>query len=209
MDIDAKLVKLIGKLVQSFKGLHVEKAVNEVFVTDLSTCQVKKRYFDEKAKDGEIGYALRGNIVHDYVERFFMSRGFRTEVPIEKDFGDFVLRGRIDVVFDGHPLEIKSSRSSLYEYFLQTMIYAYMMGVDYGYVLIIDNKVYLYRVSLDGKVIELSSGESFNVPFSVDEDVIRSLYKLYKRGELIGQMNQCVTCPFSRSCIVSIIGDKK
>jgi hypothetical protein len=209
MDVDAKLLKITDKLVQSLNGLKVDKGENELFVTDLSTCQIKKRYFEEKANEGVIGHALRGSIVHDFIERFFSSRGFRTEVPVEMDFGDFILRGRVDVIVDGYPLEIKSSKYSLYEYFLQVMIYAYMLGVDHGYVLIVDDKVYLYKIYLDGNLVDMMTGKSYQTPIVINGDIIREFYKLYKRGKLYGQGFQCVTCYLNKVCTVPYSGVPK
>ena len=52
---------------------------------------------------------FKGTVIHDIVEKVLKEEGWQTEVSCERDFGDFLLVGRVDAVKDGTLLELKTN----------------------------------------------------------------------------------------------------
>nr|AHA92071.1 putative nuclease [Los Azufres archaeal virus 2] len=140
-----------------------------IWVTTLTHCQYLP---PPSSQDAE-----RGNRAHEYFESFSL----RKEVKVEKDFGPFILVGRVDVINRfGEPVEFKSGLKFT-DHIDQVKMYMNMLGVDRGWV--------VYK---SGEVIQVLG----RMP---DEEIVRR-YQLYKQGKLLGR---CEECKLKKSCVIA------
>lgn len=144
----------------------------KVFVTQLSSCVYLPPPSQEDAE--------RGKRIHDYLQAF-VKRTAKVEYPIKKEFPEFILSGRIDVLLpDNTPLEIKSGLEHP-EHFDQVRMYMNMLGVDTGYLYYYGRKMLLVEGRMSDKEIERR-------------------YELFIKKKLFGHCPSCkvsMTCPFS------------
>lgn len=195
------LEELILKAIQERQKEFTRKE-NEIFVTDITTCQVKKQQQTNE-------YILaRGTFMHEGIQwllqNYIKDRKIEIEKKIEKDYGDFILTGRIDLIIDDEVIELKTTskppQAPYIEHLYQLLIYMHLLGQKKGrLVYITPNEVIEYVIS-DGQIKNEKTGQILFMNIEINDEKIRELARLYKEGKLIAQFNQCSQCFLKNTC---------
>ena len=124
-----------------------ERKENEIYVTELVECPMKREFrkqlwFLEMMNPS----TLLGELVHigieNIIKKLFSNNNVETEVEVEKRFGEYIIRGRIDAIIDNVIYEFKYMRGikgelPLPHHVEQLQIYGWITGLDEGVIVYI------------------------------------------------------------------------
>jgi Domain of unknown function DUF83. len=137
-----------------------EREPNTIYVTDLTACMRRaflNIYFN--ASPRPTGQMVAGKLMHIALKEVLSSddefSNAQFEVECSYDLGDWMLKGKADVVTDSAVYEFKFTRGAKHNrasalYFAQVCAYCKMLSRDRGYLVLVD------RESFDVDVLEVS-----------------------------------------------------
>jgi len=198
------LYEFIRKYVDSRE--KVEREPGDIFVTDLASGCKYKAEFLERFPEIEMKIQLEpsillGSFTHSGIQA--LASDIYENIEVEKSVEKKIeaegtlwrIRGRVDLIVNGVPIEIKTTktayRSEAGEYVsnfpyphheLQLQIYLWMLEKEYGY---------LWYFSFD-KVAE------YKVEARLSDDDIRGLIQKYLAGQRPSWA--CMYCEFRKIC---------
>jgi len=192
----------ISIIKDKLKEEQREKPSNVIYVTDLVTCQALRQFYVEAEDDSA---QLHGKLIHNSIESIFSQGVCETEVSVVYKLDNFDIVGRLDMLCGDEVVEIKTTKDLKLQHLYQLLIYMYMIRKNNGVLLYINPagfKQYNVVDNHDG-LVRVENIASHDVKFyiiKIDDDFLRNLIKLYLRGELYAQFNQCDSCYFRSQC---------
>ena len=152
---------LFRKIIEEGEG--IERGENELFVIDLVRCpkKLKNELSYPYLKEPPRPWLVKGVLIHrglsHYLELYAEEKNVKVEIEkdISKTFNvkgkDIKVRGRVDAVVDGVPVEIKSVEGKIVpngHHIEQLSIYMNMLGAREGILLYVTPaRICDYRVS--------------------------------------------------------------
>ena len=193
----------------------VKTEPNEVWVSELSTCQVKKQFDKEAEQRGEFNVfpLLRGVALHKGLQalltEFMGDKVKAVEYRVEKEVCGYKLKGSIDVLLsDNTVVEIKTvsrlSQPFYPEHVFQVLTYLHMLNAERGVILyVLNNEVREVVVLRDGNVIT-DVGSSLVPVMTVNDDVLCRAISDFVAGKRVHPFNECSRCIYNQVCPFSI-----
>ena len=197
--------EMINKAMKERDSQYVRKE-GEVYVTDIVTCTLKRNgQFD-------LAVLFRGIALHEGTQKFLSDylKGSKVEVEkeVSKRYGDHYLKGRVDLVIDGVPYEIKTANklpiTPRIEHLYQLRIYMYLLNVDVGKLVYITfNEIDEWTINKD-EVYNEKTGQKLFQLVSVDDNKIQKLINDFVSRELIAPFHECFECYLVNKCEKSL-----
>lgn len=116
-----ELLTKIEKLRQQLLSHNKPKQPNEIYVSEIVA------FYYPYDKQPVADQLVRGDLYHIAIQNL-LKEDCQAEVPLSREFGDYVIRGRADLICPPYIVEIKSSERSYLPGMLQLQIYNYLNG---------------------------------------------------------------------------------
>ncbi len=199
---DASFKSLILDVYQKRQAEFVPKSPNEVWVSWLSECQVKRQHDNLSA--GNSWWLIRGIVTHIGVQSFLQGEVAevekKVEYPLEVDGTQYVLKGSVDVVMkDGTLVELKTSRRTIPVFYpqhvFQLQVYMFILNADHGrLVYLTPDDVVEYVVTPEGV------GNSLLPSPRITHEYLVSITREYLQGKRIAPFHECSSCFLRTTC---------
>ncbi len=175
---------------------------NEIWVSWLSECQVKKELANEE--NSNLYWLIRGTVTHVGVQTFLKDEVAEVEKKVEYhvnvDGKEYVIKGSVDVILkDGTVVELKTARRTPIAYYpqhvFQLQLYLFMLNASNGLlVYLTPDDLVEYRVTPDGVVGAL-------IPFQrITYEYLTQIVRDYLNHRRIAPFNECSVCFLRNSC---------
>jgi CRISPR/Cas system-associated exonuclease Cas4 (RecB family) len=178
----------------------VARGNNEVFVTELTTCPIKRSFYDLYGNDSAL---IHGVAIHNAVESVLSKYGCIPEVSVSFQVPErgVVIRGRIDLLCpDNHVVEIKTSSKVNIEHVVQLFLYKFIIGASRASLVYVSPSNFIVYDLVDNSLCNEVSGECVNLSMKLDYDLILSVVDHYLKGLKAPQFGQCSSCFFRPRC---------
>lgn len=192
---------MIDAMNERQKEFHRENE-NTIYVTEITTCLEKRKGINNE-------YVLmRGTIIHEGIQWLLQTYGrghtIEVEKKVQKEVDIFSIEGRVDVVLDGIPIELKTVNripsEPDEEHLYQLLIYMNFLGKTKGLL------VYLSMTDMREFEIELIEKNRIRVNDKereiqeVNDEFLFRLAKRVKEGKNYMPFNECNKCWMAREC---------
>ncbi len=179
---------------------NVIRAKNEVFVTELVTCPIRRSFYDLYGDDSAL---IHGIAVHQAVQSTLSRYSCQAEVPVSLSVPErgVLVRGRADLVCpDNHVVEIKTSSKVNPEHVVQLFLYKFAMNTSNASLVYVSPSTFSVFDLVDNMLCNEADGKCVNFPVKLDYHLILSLVDHYLNGEKTPQFSQCSSCFFRSQC---------
>nr|MCL7344630.1 PD-(D/E)XK nuclease family protein [Candidatus Aramenus sulfurataquae] len=179
---------------------NVIRGENEVFVTDLVTCPVKREFYEIRGADSAL---IHGVAVHNAVESVLVKYGCEPEVSVFLQVPErgVLIRGRVDLLCPGnHVVEIKTSSKVNLEHVVQLFIYKYILNASRASLVYLSTSTLAVYDLVGNKLCNEVTGSCEDLPITLNYDLILSLVDHYLKGLRTPQFSQCSSCFFRSQC---------
>ncbi len=199
---NSSLRELLFSTYQKRQEEFKPKSDNEIWVSWLSECQVKREQVTEENSNPY--WLIRGIVTHIGVQTFLREEVAeaekKVEYPLEVDGKQYVIKGSVDLVLkDGTLVELKTSRRSFMSYYpqhvFQLRLYMFMLHVDRGLlVYLTPDDVLEHKVTWD-----TPSGLFEPFPEITHEYLVKAV-RDYLGHRRISPFGECPICFLKKTC---------
>ena len=171
---------------------------NVVYPSLVSRCPYEIAYKLKRGtpSDKARGYFAIGNILHESLQSAIRAQ---SEVSVRFSIDNIAIHGRIDVIINGYPYEIKTCtrlpEKPNYKHVHQLNIYTHILGKKYGYLVYVEKptlRVKVFRVDHSSRMFQMDVN---NFKLAISENPPK------KSGWW------CTYCPLNRECKGGVLND--